>query len=99
MLRCFRVGNSRFRRLADQLINAVDGWKMLQYCGWVKITGQLLEGLCVCVLPGSFRGMGAFYFKKEIEETFLTLLTRITAHKKWEFKHKHHIQSLENDAN
>jgi len=28
--------------------------------------------LCVCVLPGSFRGMGAFYFK--IEETLLLFL-------------------------
>jgi len=28
--------------------------------------------VCVCILPGSFRWMGAFYFKKEIEETSLT---------------------------
>jgi len=28
--------------------------------------------ICVCVLPGSFRGMGAFYFKIEIEKTSLT---------------------------
>jgi len=29
-------------------------------------------GVCVCVPPGSFRGMGAFYFIKEIEETSIT---------------------------
>jgi len=28
--------------------------------------------VCVCVLPGSFLGMGAFYFKIKIEETSLT---------------------------
>jgi len=42
-----------------------------------------LPKVCVCILPGSFRGMGAFYFKTEIEETSFntTLLTRITTHK------------------
>jgi len=28
--------------------------------------------VCVCILPGSFLGMGAFYFKLETEETSLT---------------------------
>jgi len=31
-----------------------------------------ISSICACVLPGSFRGMGAFYFKKEIEEPSLT---------------------------
>jgi len=37
----------------------------------------------VCVLPGSFRGMGAFYFKIENRRDILktALLTRIIAHK------------------
>jgi len=26
---------------------------------------------CVCVLPGSFRGMGAFYFKTKIERIII----------------------------
>jgi len=34
--------------------------------------------LCACVLPGSFRGMGTFYFERDVLNT--TLLTRITAH-------------------
>jgi len=36
----------------------------------------------VCVLPGSFRGMVAFYFKIENRRDILNtvLLTRITAH-------------------
>jgi len=33
---------------------------------------ELKSTVCVCVLPGSFRGMRAFYFKIEIEETSLT---------------------------
>jgi len=60
--------------------------------------------VCVCVLPGSFRGLGAFYFKIENRRDILNttlLLTRITAHKQslTESKHKHHIQLLGNNAN
>jgi len=36
------------------------------------ILPQSTSTLCVCILTGSFRGMGAFYFKIEIEETSLT---------------------------
>jgi len=55
---------------------------------------------CVCVLPGSFRGMGAFYFKIKSRRDILntTLMTRITTHKQsltmGGLKHKHHIQLL-----
>jgi len=34
-------------------------------------SSPIVYNLPVCVLPGSFRGMGAFYFKTEIEETSL----------------------------
>jgi len=38
--------------------------------------------LCVCVLSGSFRGMGAFYFKIESRtDVRNTIMTRTTAHK------------------
>jgi len=52
--------------------------------------------VCVCVLPGSFLGMGAFYFKIQNSRDILNtaLLIRTTAHKqslKWGSKHKHHI--------
>jgi len=38
--------------------------------------------MCVCVLPGSFRGMGAFYFKVENRRDIFntTLMSKITAH-------------------
>jgi len=50
----------------------------------------VIQGVCVtCVLSGSFRGMGAFYSKTEIEETSLTQhcwpeLPHLT---KWGIKH------------
>jgi len=42
-----------------------------------------VSGVCVCVLPDSFREMEAFYFKIENRRDILNtaLLTRITAHK------------------
>jgi len=38
--------------------------------------------MCVVLLPGSFRGMGAFYFKTENRRDILnTTLLTTTAHK------------------
>jgi len=56
--------------------------------------------MCVYVLPGSFRGLGAFYSKTEIEETTVTQHSdQNNRHISWGSKHKHHIQSLGNNAN
>jgi len=49
-----------------------------------KYSGTLVrKSYCVCVLPSSFRGMRAFYFKIENKRDILntTLLTRISVHK------------------
>jgi len=45
---------------------------------WAKYLGKVYRMyVCVCVLPGSFRGMGAFYSKIESRRDILntTLLT------------------------
>jgi len=58
--------------------------------------------VCVCVLPGSFRWMGDFYFKIETEVSSLTQrYWPEKLHKQsltMRSKHKHHIQLLGNDA-
>jgi len=55
-------------------------WMSINYVSTKRQRRGLLC-VCVCALPGSFLGMGAFYFKIEIRGILNTTpLTRITAH-------------------
>jgi len=55
-----------------------DDGKLIQQVEGGQMIGTFKK--CICVLPGYFRGMGAFYFKIEIEDTSvivnIALLTR-----------------------
>jgi len=57
------IMTNNFLSLPGQEVHSI-----FQY--WKPLQNRQVNSMCVCVLPGSFWGMGAHYFKVEIEETF-----------------------------